>query len=193
MSILCDTSSVLMLIRIVPNMFIDVCYECFTTPSVRNEIFRTQKFKTRYPWREEFKSEITCLCSDLVENRKVSAYFDAIKTLIDNGTVNEKTGCDFDLSRTDMKFLSCALGNGYKITTGDCDLRTFGKQEFGKEFKGWISPLGMLNRWLRRGSIEWNDERHGYLMDWNRCNEDPQPRKQRSEFRRLTGLSYPGS
>jgi hypothetical protein len=193
MKILCDTSSILMLIQIVPDMFLNEPFECCTITYARGEIYRTQKFKEKYPWRDQFKDKIRCLPIDLVENEKVSSYFDVIKSLVDNGTINEKTGHDFDLSYPDMKFLSCTLGNGYRITTGDHNLRTFAIQEFTEEFEGWISPLGMLNAWLRKGIIEWNDKCHKYLEDWKRNNEDPQPKRQRFEFKKLTGRNYPGS
>ena len=55
MNILCDTGSIWMLIRIVPDMFMDERFECVTVHDVRKEVFQTQRFKTRYPWRNEFK------------------------------------------------------------------------------------------------------------------------------------------
>jgi hypothetical protein len=45
MYILCDTCSVLMLIRIAPDMFRDDRYGCVTIQEVFQELFRTQKFK----------------------------------------------------------------------------------------------------------------------------------------------------
>jgi len=61
MNILCDTCSILMLIRIVPEMFCDERFECVTIHEVIQEIFRTQKFKSRYPWRERYKPKIKAL------------------------------------------------------------------------------------------------------------------------------------
>jgi len=58
MEILCDTCSILMLLRIAPQMFLDDTYQCCTIAEVRNEIFQTQKFKNKYPWREKFKDKI---------------------------------------------------------------------------------------------------------------------------------------
>ena len=55
MYILCDTCSVLMLIRIAPDMFCDDRYECVTIQEMIQEMFRTQKFKMRYPWRTKYK------------------------------------------------------------------------------------------------------------------------------------------
>lgn len=182
-----------MLIRIAPNIFLNESFGCCTISAARYEIFRTQKFKKKYPWRDQFKDKIRCLSIDLAENEKVDLYFNATKLLIDNGTINKKTGRDFDLSYRDMKFLSCALGNGYRITTGDHDLRTFALQEFKKEFKGSISPLAMLNSWIRKGLVELNEEVYDYLIDWKTNNEDPQPKIQRIKFKKLTGQHYRGS
>ena len=43
MYILCDTCSVLMLIRVAPDMFCDDRYGCVTIKDVFRELFRTQK------------------------------------------------------------------------------------------------------------------------------------------------------
>ena len=58
MNILCDTCSVLMLIRIAPDMFTDERFDCVTVQEVCEEIFRTQRFKTKYPWRSDYKDKI---------------------------------------------------------------------------------------------------------------------------------------
>jgi hypothetical protein len=50
MVILCDTSSILMLLRIAPDMFTDERYECKAIRDVHDEIVQTTKFKTKYPW-----------------------------------------------------------------------------------------------------------------------------------------------
>jgi len=51
----------------------------------------------------------------------------------------------------------------------------------------------MINRWIRERLIKWNEELHSYVADWKINNEHPQPKKQIREFKKLTGLSYPGS
>lgn len=193
MYILCDTSCIMMLLRIAPDRFIAEHYKCCTIGPVGDEIFRTQKFETKYPWRDQFKDRVRCLTNDFVQSDNVVRYSDAVTSLIDHGTVNEKTGLEFDLSYVDKMVLSCALGNGFRITTGDDDLKVFGIQEFGDDFKGWISPLGMINRWIKDGMIEWNDTLHDYLADWDRDNEHPQPQHQERVFKKLIGRSYPGS
>jgi hypothetical protein len=193
MDILCDTSSLMMLIRIVPEMFLDRRYQCVTLNLMRHEIFRNPKFKKKYLWRNDFKTKIQGLPSNFTNNADVNRYFEAINLLIRNITINVKTGRPFDLSYVDRMFLACALANGYKISTGDENLTLFALQEFGDEFRGNISPLGIINRWLREGLIEWNEQCHSYVTDWKINNEHPQPQKQIREFKKLTSRSYPGS
>ena len=192
MEILCDTSSALMLIRIGPSMFMQKRYGCCTTKEVRREIFGTQKFKTKYAWRDEYKDKVRCVPNELSENEDVIRYFDVITSLLEVGIINQKTGRDFDLSYTDRKIVACVLSNGYKLTSGDSDLKEFASQEFGSEFRGSISPLGIINRWLKKELLRWNSKRHLYLADWNKNEEHKQPLHQIKQFRRLTGLKYPG-
>jgi len=78
MYILCDTCSVLMLIRIAPDMFHDDRYGCVTIQEVFQELFRTQKFKTRYPWRTRYKSKIKALGKSKVEAGDFKLYLEAI-------------------------------------------------------------------------------------------------------------------
>jgi hypothetical protein len=193
MDILCDTSSIMMLVRIAPDMFLDSKYRCITLNLMRNEIFRNPKFKNKYPWRNDFKAKIQCLPSSVTDNADVNRYFEAISMLIRNITINTKTGRPFDLSYADQRFLACALANGYRISTGDENLTLFASQEFGDEFHGNISPLGIINRWMSEELIEWNDQLHSYVADWKINNEHPQPEKQMRKFKKLTGRSYPGS
>jgi len=193
MDILCDTSSVMMLIRIVPDMFLDKRYRCYTLNLIRQEIFRNPKFKNKYPWRNDFRTKIQALPGSLTGNAEINRYFEAINLLIRNITINAKTGRPFDLSYVDQVFLACALANGYKISTGDENLALFAIQEFGEEFRGNISPLGIINRWIREKLIEWNGELHSCVADWKINNEHPQSPKQIREFRNVTGRRYPGS
>jgi hypothetical protein len=183
----------MMLIRIAPDMFLDRRYQCVTLNLMRHEIFRNPKFKRKYPWRNDFKTKIQGLPSNFTNNADVNQYFEAINLLIRNITINAKTGRPFDLSYVDQMFLACALANGYKISTGDKSLALFALQEFRDEFHGNISPLGIINGWMREGLIKWNEELHSYVADWKITNEHPQPKKQIREFKKLTGLSYPGS
>ena len=165
-------------------MFVDERYNCFTVTEVRNEIFGSQKFKTKYPWRNRYKDKIKCLPnSTIINNSRFDQFFDAISTLNDNYTANERIEKLFDLSREDKLLLACALSEKMVITTGDGEIKDFGKQEFSKYYKGSISPLGMVNNWIRSEFINWNSELHEYLSEWNANHEHPQPRKQKKEFK----------
>ena len=59
-------------------------------------------------------------------NQKSPLQQKAIKSLLDHGVVNQKTGFEFDLSNTDIKLLACAIANGYWISSGDRDLKDLG-------------------------------------------------------------------
>ncbi len=194
MKILFDTCSIIMVIRIAPEMLTNEKYGCFSIQEVREEIIRQQKFKDKYPWRHGFKDKIRCIPnSEIINNDLVNQYVDVVNLLIENNTINKKTGRLFDLSPVDRRFIACALSFGFQISTGDGDIKDIANQEFSKTFKGNISPLGMVNTWIRKSLINWSDELHGYVADWNRTGEAPQPRLQKREYRKLTGLKYPGS
>jgi hypothetical protein len=183
-----------MVIRIATDMLIDENYGCVTIQEVREEIIRQQKFKDKYPWRQKFKDKIRCIPnSEIINNNLVDQYNDVINLLIENNTTNSKTGRLFDLSPVDKQFIACALGFGFQISTGDGDIKDIAKQEFSKAFKGSISPLGMVNMWIRKDLINWNDTLHEYVADWKRTGEASQPKHQKNVYKKLTGLKYPGS
>lgn len=189
MYILCDTCSVLMLLRIAPDMFTDERFECATIPEVRKEIFQTQKFKTKYPWRTQFKAKIKTLGSQYAQTEQFSLYLEVIKNLIESGSINQRTQKCFNLSRVDQIVAACVLANGYDLTTGDNDLIDFMKQEFSQEN---IFPLEVVNRWLRKGLIIWNSHFQTIIEDWDKSNENKQPPKAIKEFEKLTGYGYVG-
>ena len=97
------------------------------------------------------------------------------------------------MSYADRRVLACALANKYKITTGDGDLIQFGEQEFSGTFKDNITPLEIINSWLKKGLIEWDDTKHEYLAEWDTLNEHKQPKKAMGVFQRLTKRFYRGS
>lgn len=193
MHILCDTSSILLLIRIAPDMFIDERYECCTIQPVRDEIFRTQKFKSKYPWRDEYRNKIKCLSSEVLQKAEIQVFQDTISRLNELGTVNACTGKTFSLSHVDIRFLSCALAYSFSITTGDQSIKDFAAQQFSEIFSGSVSPLELINIWIEKKLIIWNEELHAFLSDWDTQHEHPQPKEQKRRFRRLTGSTYPGS
>lgn len=102
MNILCDTCSVLMLIRIAPDMFCDDRFECVTIQEVIKEFFQTQKFKTSYPWRREYKSRIKAIGISEIEKGDFHIYLQSIKSIIETGKINKRTGKYFNLSRVDQ-------------------------------------------------------------------------------------------
>lgn len=190
MHILCDTCSVLMLIRIAPEMFIDKRYECSTIADAKDELFQTQKFKNKYPWRLDFKNKIVILGTMELTSGDFNLYLETVINLIESGTINQRTQKFFNLSRVDKKFIACALAHNYEVTTTDNDLIDFLQQEFSKTN---VAPLSLINCWLRNQLIEWNEQRQAIVKDWDKCNEARQPLSDIVEFENLTGYEYVGS
>jgi hypothetical protein len=182
-----------MLLRIAPNMFQDKRYGCVTLKEVHDEILGTQKFKSKYPWRTKYKDKLNPLSSSKMNSKEVTTFFTVIDELNKIGTVNKKTNRLFDLSHTDKKILAGALAFNYKITSGDYDLVQFAKQEFSSKFKGSIYPLEIINAWLKKKLIKWDDTKHEYLSDWDLQIEHQQPIKAIGNFQKLTKRRYPGS
>jgi len=189
MVILCDTCSILMLIRIAPDMFADPLYECATLQEVSRELFRTQKFKTKYPWRERYKNKITALGETIVKGSDFNLCFSTIHNLLNAGVKNKKTGHFFNLSKIDQVIAACTIAHNYKLTTVDDDLANFLVQEFSSNI---ISPLGMINDWMEKGVVQWNDYLQIIIEDWDKCNEHPQPGKEVKRFEKLYGYHYLG-
>jgi len=189
MYILCDTCSVLMLIRITPDMFRDDRYGCVTIQEVFQELFRTQKFKTKYPWRTRYKSKIKALERSKVEAGDFKLYLEAIRNIIETCKINERTKRVFSLSAVDQQIAACSIAHGFKLTTVDDDLNDFVTQEFeGKT----ISLLEIVNNKKKKGVIKWNDDLQSIVEDWDKCNEHPQPKKEIKRFEKLTGFKYCG-
>lgn len=193
MIILCDTSSILMLLRIVPQMFEDHKYNCVTIKEVYEEITRTTKFKTRYPWAGTLRNRVKALPAGQTNTPDVNFYNEAISSLNESGVVDKKTARLFDLSRVDMKIMSCALALRYFVSSGDGGMIRFIEQQFPDEFKGNISPLGLINKWLEDKLISWDDEKQKLMAEWNDNEEHAQPKNEIAKFRRLTKRQYPGS
>lgn len=189
MNILCDTCSILMLIRIAPEMFRDERFECVTIQEVLQELFRTQKFKDRYAWRGKYKSKITPLGTSKVKSGDFTLCLETIKNIINAGIINNRTGHYFNLSRVDQIIAACSITHNYKLSTVDDDLADFIAQEFSGKT---ISPLGIVNDWIEKGHIKWNDELQMILEDWERCNESPQSKKEIKRFERISGYKYAG-
>jgi hypothetical protein len=193
MVILCDTSSILMLLRIAPEMFTDHRYECKTIREVHDEIVQTTKFKTKYPWTREVRDRIRVTVLTEPQKRTEQQYHEIIKSLNYAGTMNKKTGKIFDLSRVDMKVISHCIALGYSITSGDNDLKEFISQEFEENDNGSLSPLEIIIQWIEKNLIKWDQEKQKVIDDWGEIREHPQPAKAKRRFIELTGNKYTGS
>ena len=170
-------------------MFCDDRYECKTMQEVVRELFRTQKFKTKYPWRIKYKSKIKALGSSEVKQGDFDLNLNVIKNLVYAGTKNKKTNHFFDLSYVDQIIAACTITHNYKLTTVDDNLSDFVEQEFSSIT---ISPLGIINEWMEKGLIKWNDKFQELIEDWEKCNEHPQPRNEVKKFETLSGYKYAG-
>lgn len=59
------------------------------------------------------------------------------------------------MSCVDQLIAACSVAHNLKLTTVDDDLKDFIEQEFSGDT---ISPLGIINDWMEKGLIKWNDE-----------------------------------
>lgn len=131
-------------------MFRDDRYGCVTIQEVFQELFRTQKFKTRYPWRESYKSKIKTLGTSRVKQGDYELCLQAVENLISASKINKRTGHFFNLSSVDQKIAACSIVHDFTLTTVDDDLADFIRQEFSGSS---ISPLGIINDWLEKGLV----------------------------------------
>lgn len=188
MKILCDTSSVLLLIRSAPQMFIDDRFNCFTVREVWEEVFRTQKFKAKYSWRDSFKNKIK-VTSSLEIAESLRSHLELIQNLVETGIINSKTGRFFDLSRKDQKIVANVLAFDSKLSTNDFDMRDFVNLQFNGRS---LSSLALLNEWLENNLIAFDSKLQQTIEDWAINNEPVQPRDDIEKFERLTGREYVG-
>jgi hypothetical protein len=189
MNIICDTCSVLMLIRIAPDMFTDERFDCVTVQEVCEEIFRTQRFKTKYPWRTDYKDKIRPSNSLRNTGDVFELHLDVVRRLVDAGRTSSRTGKAFGLSFVDKKIAAYVTAYDLEISSTDNSLIDFLEQEFDKKNK---SPLAILNGWIRGGLITWNEEVRKIVEDWDKNGEPVQPTKDKKDFLRLTGVRYAG-
>lgn len=189
MHILCDTSSILMVIRIAPVMFTDPRFDCATLPSVRDEIFSTPKFRHKYPWRDRYRSNIVALTSSEIAAVNHEYHIKTVRNLVKSGVTNDQTGRFFDLSRVDLNIAAFVVAAACTVSTGDAALADFLRQEFETEN---ISALGLVNRWLEAGLVVVDTDFQAVLENWRICREHPQPRADITAFERMTGVQYPG-
>ena len=192
MVILCDTCSILMLIRIAPSMFSDHKFRTITISNVAREFISTQKFKSKYPWRSDYRSNVVPATSSSMQNDDYKFFLNLVNKMLENGVINSKNDLLFDLSTVDKEVVSYALSQGHAISTGDQGIIDFASQEFSDDFKGNRSPLELIVDWLKMGLFDWDDSRHRVLAEWALTNERPQPAKAKGAFKKITGRSYPG-
>ncbi len=193
MFVLCDTSSILMLLRIAPEMFVDERFECVTVKVVHDEIVQKTKFKSKYPWTREIRGKLKIIYPTKSQKDLIDAFFAIIRDKIIEGTINKISKNEFDLSFPDQKIAASTLALEHKMSSGDRGLVAFCKQVFPKEFKGAVTSLELINLWIEKGLIKWDDTKQQYLSDWNKNNEIPQPHNAKVKFKQLTGRKYEGS
>ncbi len=192
MNILCDTCSILMLIRIAPDMFIDERYSCFLLPSVAQELLRTAKFEKNYPWRKAFREKLKPIPASKMEEANYVGYRSTAAALHNAGVLDQPSEKLFVLSRVDLDILAFALAQGMRILTGDKGIVRFARQEFAQDFAGEATPLGLINDWLERGLITWDETRQTVLEEWAMTGEAPQPKDEIKRFTKFTKERYPG-
>ena len=189
MILICDTCSVLMLIRIAPEMFCDPQYECVTINKVYREIFQSSRFKNKYPWRAQFKSKIITLGTTAENTPDIQQKYKIVENLAETKElINKKTGRSFDLSKTDKEIAACALALKYAVSTVEHDLTDFLGQEFDIRV---IRPLAVINYWLRKGIIEWDEYKQGVLEDWAINEGATSSKRDIQKFEELTVRAYP--
>lgn len=173
-----------MLIRIAPQMFKDSNFGCVTIRCIREEFFRTQKFKDKYPWRIDYKSNIVHISDNKIDKRVM----ETIGLIADAKLTPEKH--PYYLSNEDKSIIACAVSNNYTIGTGDDNLIKFAKNEF--DIRSFMSALGILNFWLRKKLITWSKKLESILIEWKTQEEIRQSKHAKFVFRRLTGKKYLG-
>lgn len=177
-----------MLIRIAPEMFSDERYECTTIIDVKNEIYRTQRFKGKFPWRKDYKDKIRTLGATKLETEEYKENYRLVKNLLNNYILNEDTGQHIDLSLVDRKIAAYVITNKCKVSTGDKNLAAFITQQFDIEN---LKPLEIINEWIEGDLIEANEDLLKYLQDWIDNDEPIQPKEAIKKFEEITGLKFP--
>lgn len=106
MIVLTDTCSVIMLLRIAPEMFNDEQFGCVTIQAVHDEIKRTPKFKIKYPWRSDFLPKIKAIPPG--ELSKIAYYVENGKTVARTlDSQRNSQGAPYGLSRVDREVERC--------------------------------------------------------------------------------------
>jgi hypothetical protein len=133
------------------------------------------------------RGHIRPLPSSAIE--KAELHYQAVTKLNEMGTLNRRTQKLFDLSREDRWVIACSAAHDFEISSGDRDLCDFAVQEFDIPI---VSPLEVVNTWIQKKLVQWNDDMQTHLKAWAIQNEHPQPEKAKRRFRELTGHVYVG-
>jgi len=190
MILLCDTCSVLMLIRIAPEMFCNPKYECVTIKAVYDELFQTPKFKTKYPWLIRLEPKIKTLDITVSEKNLIEKNKKLINNHVESpGVINNITGESFNLSKADKTVIAHAVCLNKAVSSVDRDLCAYLDQQFKISA---LEPLFVINLWLQKGLIIWNDNKQAVLENWINCGEARQSQENINKFEELTGREYPG-
>ena len=189
MNLLCDTCSIIMLLRIVPDLFQDSRFECVTISEVRRELTQTQKFKTRYPWLKEYSKRVVVMPQDKWQTKEYKEALSIVRMLNQSGR-NTRNGKMFGLSKVDMKIAAAVIPLDFRITTVERPLQDFLKQQFNIDCE---QPLKLINDWLEKGLLKWTNDHQGVINDWIKQNERDQPRNEIRRFEHLSGRKYPRS
>lgn len=188
MVVLTDTCAVLMLLRIVPDMFREKAYGCVTIKQVVDEIKKKPSFKQKYPWRSEYLHHIQPVTSGQLKKGLFDEFFsdicDMVK-VIPNTRSNRLY--EEDLSRVDKLIAAALLSLNATLCSGDGNLAHFVETELEIEN---CSPLKLVNDWLEAKLIIWDEKKQAVLSEWFQ-NENPQPAKEIQRFKKLTKQDYP--
>ena len=187
MVVVCDTCALIMLLRIAPEMFEDVRYGCITIHNVWEEFTRNARIGREYPWRSEMKSHVRSIPQGDLETETFRRLLQAVQGLERNSR-NQRTGELFNLSPTDKRLAATCLDRELDLCTAEYNLDDFMRQEFDREN---VPPLQLVNAWIGRDLITWNDERQSVIEDWITQHERPQPQAEIRRFEKLTGGKYP--
>ena len=189
MIVIQDTCTILMLIRIAPRMFTDKTFECMTLRSIVNEVTRTTRFKYIYPWRKDF---LHCIihCPETDMTRKG---FHTKRKHVENLChlkQNPKTGRFYisELSPADIDVATALLCEESILCSVDRNLAIFAENELDVQC---ITPLALVNNWIEKRLILWDDQLHAFVSEWIALKEPRQPQKEIERFERLTSRTYP--
>ena len=111
-------------------MFLDNRFNCITLDHVKREIIGIQKFKQKYPGRNQYREKIITCDSRLNQIPSFATCNDLINGMVMEGKINERTGRFFDQSRQDRVIAAATIAFNCYLSSMDRDLVQFVFQEF---------------------------------------------------------------